>query len=86
MVNAGSNDISVIEVSTKKGLAHIDVGDHPRGIVLSPDETTLYANNTLSGSISVIDPTGMVPTPICHKASCWTQTPSWPICLTLAPT
>ena len=55
VLNAGSNDISVIDAATSRGLAHIEVGDNPRGIVLSPDETKLYVNNTLSGSLSVID-------------------------------
>ena len=55
VLNAGSNDVSVIDAATRRGLAHIEVGDNPRGIVLSPDETRLYVNNTLSGSLSVVD-------------------------------
>jgi YVTN family beta-propeller protein len=35
--------------------AHIEVEDNPRGIVLSPDGQTAYVNNTLAGSVSVID-------------------------------
>ena len=55
VLNAGSNDVSVIDLRTSRGLAHIEVGDNPRGMVLSLDENMLYVNNTLSGSVSVID-------------------------------
>lgn len=55
VVNAASNDVTVIDLSTRQRLAHIEVGDNPRGIVLSPDGATAYVNNTLAGSISVID-------------------------------
>jgi YVTN family beta-propeller protein len=58
VVNAASNDISVIDISNPavpKGKAHIIVGDNPRGIVLSPDGSMAYVNNTLSGTISAID-------------------------------
>ena len=58
VVNAASNDISVIDITepTHPGrMAHIPVGDNPRGIVFSSDGTTAYVNNTLAGSISIID-------------------------------
>ena len=55
VVNAGSNDISVIDASTTQGLAHVDVGDNPRGVVLSPGERFLYVVNALNGTISVVD-------------------------------
>ena len=55
VVNAGSNDISVVDLTTRTALAHLEVGDNPRGIVLSPDEKTAYVSNTLSGSVSIID-------------------------------
>ena len=58
VVNAASNDISVIDITepTHPGrVAHIPVGDNPRGIVFSSDGTTAYVNNTLAGSISIID-------------------------------
>ncbi len=52
---AGSNDISVVDLATGTGVAHIEVGDNPRGLALSPDEATLWVNNTLGGSVSVVD-------------------------------
>ena len=54
-LNAASNDISVIDLTTRRLAAHIEVGDNPRGIVLSPDGGTAYVNNTLAGTVSVID-------------------------------
>jgi YVTN family beta-propeller protein len=58
VVNAGSNDLSVVDLSNPASpsrAAHIPVGDNPRGIVLSPDGATAYVNNTLAGTVSVID-------------------------------
>jgi YVTN family beta-propeller protein len=55
VVNGASNDLSVVNLATRKLAAHIEVGDNPRGIVLSPDGSTAYVNNTLSGTVSVIN-------------------------------
>jgi YVTN family beta-propeller protein len=55
VVSAASNDVSVIDLPTRHLAAHIEVGDNPRGIVLSPDGTAAYVNNTLAGTVSVID-------------------------------
>jgi YVTN family beta-propeller protein len=58
IVNAGSNDLSVVDISNPVRpvrTAHITVSDNPRGIVLHPDGTRAYVNNTLAGTISVID-------------------------------
>jgi YVTN family beta-propeller protein len=58
VVNAGSNDVSVLDISDPSRpsrVAHIFVGDNPRGIVLSPDGSMAYVNNTLAGTVSVID-------------------------------
>ena len=55
VVNAASNDISVIDVNTRSATAHISVGGNPRGIVLSYDGERAYVNNTLAGTVSVID-------------------------------
>ena len=55
VVNAASNDLSVIDAVSRTLVAHIEVGDNPRGIVLSPDGGTAYVNNTLAGTVSVID-------------------------------
>jgi YVTN family beta-propeller protein len=55
VVNAASNDLSVVDLATGYLAAHVEVGHNPRGIVLSPDGTTAYVNNTLEGTVSVID-------------------------------
>ena len=55
VLNAASNDITVVDTATRQRVAHIEVGDNPRGIVLSPDGATAYANNVLAGTVSVID-------------------------------
>lgn len=57
VLNSGSNDISVIDMEWRIGVAHVVVGANPRGIVLSPDGATAYVNNTLDGTVSVIDTT-----------------------------
>lgn len=56
VVNSGSNDVSVIDWRTGSGEAHLEVGEHPTGIALAADGGALYVNNTLSGTVSVIDP------------------------------
>jgi YVTN family beta-propeller protein len=58
VVNAGSNDVSVLDITDPKvprRAAHITVGDNPRGIVLDPDGRHAYVNNALAGTVSVID-------------------------------
>ena len=55
VAHAGSDDLSVIDVATRKLLAHIEVGSNPRSLALSPDERTVWVNNLLSGTISAID-------------------------------
>ena len=55
VLNAASNDISVIDLTGNRLTAHIEVGDNPRGIALSPDGATAYINNTLAGTVSVVD-------------------------------
>jgi YVTN family beta-propeller protein len=57
VLNAASNDITVVDLATSQRLAHIEVGDNPRGIAISPDGMTGYVNNTLAGTISVLDTT-----------------------------
>jgi YVTN family beta-propeller protein len=55
VVNAASNDISVIELGRNRLVAHVEVGDNPRGIALARDGRWAYVNDALSGTISVID-------------------------------
>jgi len=55
VVNAASNDVTVVDLNSRQGLAHIEVEDNPRGIAISPDGSTAWVNNTLAGTVSVID-------------------------------
>ena len=55
IVYLGSGDLSVIDLESRQVLAHLEVGDGPRGIVLTPDDRTAYVANSLSDDVSVID-------------------------------
>jgi len=55
VINAGSDGLSVLDARTGSGRAHLQVGRHPTGAALSGDGRTLFVNNTLSGTVSVID-------------------------------
>lgn len=55
VVNAASDDISVVDLALYKGVGHVVVGHNPRDLVLSPDSTRLYTLNLVSDDISVVD-------------------------------
>jgi len=55
VVHAGSNNLSVIDLASNRGLANISVGANPRGIALAPDGSRLFVNNTLDGTLTVVD-------------------------------
>ena len=55
IVYLGSGDMSVIDLASRELIAHIEVGDGPRGVVLTPDDRTAYVANALSDDVSVID-------------------------------
>jgi YVTN family beta-propeller protein len=57
VANAGSDDVSVIDMARGVAVAHPQVGSNPRGMTIAPDERFVYVNNTLSGTVSVIDTT-----------------------------
>ncbi|MCU0519078.1 MAG: beta-propeller fold lactonase family protein [Anaerolineae bacterium] len=54
VVNAGSNDVTVIDLTTRQRVAHIEVGDNPRGIAFAPDGSEAYVNATLAGTVEVL--------------------------------
>lgn len=67
VVHAGSNDVSVLDISNPSRpsrVAHVLVGDNPRGIVISPNGSTAYVNNTLAGTVSVMDANGYTVTAV----------------------
>lgn len=55
VVNAASNDLSVINVANSQLRAHIEVGGFPVGIAQSLDGGFIYIDNAVDGSVSVID-------------------------------
>lgn len=55
VLHAGSDDLSVIDIATRKLLAHIEVGTNPRGVALSPDESLAWVSNALEGTVTLID-------------------------------
>ena len=55
VANAGSDDVSVVDLSTNQGVGHLDVGANPRGIAIAPDGSRAFVNNALDGTLSVID-------------------------------
>lgn len=55
VANSASNDVSVIDLATSRGLANLKVGANPRGLAFDPVGNRIFVNNTLSGTLSVID-------------------------------
>jgi YVTN family beta-propeller protein len=55
VLNAGSNDLSVIDLNTGLALWNTPLPDNPRGLVLTSDSTTLYVNNAVDSSLSLLE-------------------------------
>ncbi|MDG2117414.1 MAG: cytochrome c peroxidase [Gammaproteobacteria bacterium] len=55
ILNAASNDLSILDLNTFSGSGHIELGSHPLGITLNSTGTKLYVDNSLDGTITVID-------------------------------
>jgi YVTN family beta-propeller protein len=55
VTNAGSNDVSVIDLDTGLARANIPVGSNPRGLLLNRDNTYLFVHNVIDGSLTIID-------------------------------
>jgi YVTN family beta-propeller protein len=53
--DAIENVVRVIDPDLHKLIATIEVGEHPKGIAISPDKTRVYIANNEGNSISVID-------------------------------
>jgi YVTN family beta-propeller protein len=59
VVNAGSDDVSVIDLEVGMGIGNMRVGSNPRGIVLSPDGLRAWVHNALSDDLSILDLTSL---------------------------
>lgn len=55
VVNAGSNDVSVIDTTTGLARANIKVGASPRGLTRYADWSYVFVYNALDGTISMIE-------------------------------
>jgi YVTN family beta-propeller protein len=55
VANAGSNDVTVIDLDTGRARANIPVDTNPRGILLNRDNTQLYIHSALEGTITTVN-------------------------------
>ncbi len=55
ILNAASNDLTVVNRVTNLGEAHLELGHNPRSMVLSPDGSRLFVHNALSATLSVVN-------------------------------
>lgn len=67
VVNRQKNSVSVIRVRDANGqdvddlIGEVAVGDEPRSVALSPDDTRAYVSNAVDGTMSIIDLTSATP-------------------------
>lgn len=54
VANAGSDNVSVIDLTTGQARGHVPVGVNPRGILLNRDNSLLYVHNALDGTVTTI--------------------------------
>lgn len=55
VANAGTNDLSVIDLETGLAEANLEVGANPRDVLLNLDRSFLYVHNAIEGSLTVVD-------------------------------
>ena len=55
VANAGSDDLSVIDLATGRARAHLDTGRNPRGLALAPDGRRLFVDSVLDGALDIFD-------------------------------
>jgi YVTN family beta-propeller protein len=55
VANAGSNDVTAINLADGTLRGHVEVDANPRGLLLNPENTLLYVHNALDGTLTTID-------------------------------
>jgi YVTN family beta-propeller protein len=54
VANAGSDNVSVIDLTTGQARGHVPVGVNPRGILLNRDNSLLFVHNVLDGTVTTV--------------------------------
>lgn len=55
VVNAGSDDLSVIDLNSGLARGHVKVGANPRSVILSRDNSLAYIHNMIDGTLTIIE-------------------------------
>src|SRR6185312_14172076 len=55
VANAGSDNVSVLDLATGETRARLATGRNPRGLALAPDGRRLFVDNALDGSLDIFD-------------------------------
>lgn len=55
IANAGSNDVSVVDLNSGLARANIPVGANPRGLLLNRDNSYLYVHNVIDGTLTIVE-------------------------------
>jgi len=55
VLNAASNDLTAINLTNKKSIGHLELGSFPIGLINSTDNKYLYIDNSLDGTVSIIE-------------------------------
>ncbi|MBZ5609301.1 MAG: beta-propeller fold lactonase family protein [Acidobacteriia bacterium] len=53
--NLNGNAVDVLDTGTYSFIAHVGVGQKPRGVALTPDRRLLFVSNSASASMTVVD-------------------------------
>lgn len=55
VANAGTDNVSVVELESGALLGHLEVGANPRGALLSRDGSLLYIHNAIDGTLTIVN-------------------------------
>lgn len=55
VANAGSDNVTIVDLTTGLSVGSVRTGYNPRGVLLSRDAGTLYVHNMIEGTITVYD-------------------------------
>jgi YVTN family beta-propeller protein len=55
IANAGSDDVTVMDMNTGLSRGNIPVGANPRGLLLNRDNTYLFVHNAIDGTLTIVE-------------------------------